>query len=96
VLPVADAHQDYAETVVGQLKAGGFRSELIVADEGLGKRIAVQKSARIPYVLVVGDTDVAAGTVGVNARGQQVERDVPVSTFLERLAADVAAAAIPV
>ena len=96
VLPVADAHEAYARTVVHQLKAGGFRSELIVADEGLGKRIAVQKSAKIPYVLVVGDTDIAAGTVGVNARGQQVERDVPVSTVLERRAADVAAAAIPV
>ena len=96
VLPVADAHQDYAQTVVDQLKAAGFRSELIVADEGLGKRIAVQKSAKIPYVLVVGDDDIANGTVGVNARGQQVERGVPVATFLERIGADVAAAAIPV
>lgn len=96
VLPVADAHEAYAQQVVQQLAAGGFRAELIVADEGLGKRIAVQKSAKIPYVLVVGDDDIANGTVGVNARGQQVERGVPVATFLERIGADVAAAAIPV
>ena len=65
------------------------------ADETLGKRIATQKSAKVPYVLVVGETDVANGTVGVNARGQQVERDVPVATFVERLAADVRDASLP-
>ena len=95
VLPVADAHEDYARTVVARLAAAGIRTELAVADEGLGKRIAIQKSAKVPYVLVVGDTDVAAGTVGVNARGQQVERDVPVDAFLARLADELAATSVP-
>ena len=94
VLPVADAHEDYARTVVARLSAAGFRTELVVADEGLGKRIAVQKSAKVPYVLVVGETDVAAGTVGVNARGQQVERDVAVDAFIARLVHEVADTAI--
>ena len=37
----------------------------------------------------VGDDDVANGTLGVNARGQDVERDVPLDTFVERLASDI-------
>jgi threonyl-tRNA synthetase len=45
----------------------------------------------VPYVLVVGDSDGEAGTVGVNARGDaEPERDVSVDAFIERLALDVA------
>jgi threonyl-tRNA synthetase len=47
---------------------------------------------KIPYVLVVGDDDVAGGTVGVNERGtERPERGVAVSQFVERLQADVVA-----
>ena len=97
VLPVAAAHEAYAAKVSAELGAAGYRVEVVAAHETLGKRIATQKSAKVPYVVVVGETDVANGTVGVNARGQQVERDVPVATFLDRLAADVSsmAAALP-
>ena len=47
---------------------------------------------RIPYVLVVGDDDVLAGTVGVNPRGGEVERGVDVSEFVARFAEEVAVA----
>jgi threonyl-tRNA synthetase len=60
------------------------------ADEPLGSRIRRAKLEKLPYVLVVGDDDVAAGTVGVNPRGGDVERGVPVDEFAQRLAADVA------
>ena len=49
-----------------------------IADDGLGKRIRNAKLEKIPYVLVVGDDDVAAHTVGVNPRGGEVERGVAV------------------
>ena len=45
----------------------------------------------MPYVLVVGDEDVDAGTVGVNPRGGDVERGVTVDDFVDRLAAEVLA-----
>jgi len=61
----------------------------VEATDPLGKRVRAGKTAKIPYVLVVGDDDVANGTVGVNARGQDVERDVSVDDFQARLAADV-------
>jgi threonyl-tRNA synthetase len=60
------------------------------ADEPLGKRIRNAKTTKIPYVLVVGDDDVNNGTVGVNPRGGEVERDVSVADFIKTLAADVA------
>jgi threonyl-tRNA synthetase len=90
VLPVAAAHEDYAAQVVATLRERGFRADRVEADEQLGKRIRNAKLEKLPYVLVVGDDDVANGTVGVNPRGGDVERDVKLDAFADRLAADVA------
>ncbi len=66
-----------------------MRAEFMEADEPLGGRIRKAKMDKTPYVLVVGDDDVAAGTVGVNARGLDVERGVPVPDFIARVVAEV-------
>jgi len=90
VLPVAGEHEPYAFRIVDRLKAEGYRAEVEDASEKLGNRVRKAKTQKIPYVLVVGDDDVEHGTVGVNAREQDVERDVPVDAFVDRLRADVA------
>ena len=95
VLPVADAHDDYAHEVAAELRGHGFRTEVIGADETLGNRIRRAKGDKVPYVLVVGDDDVAHRTVGVNPRAREgekgeVERDVTLGSFVQRLGADVA------
>lgn len=89
VLAVASAHEEYAAKVVQRLVDEGYRVDQLVADEQLGKRIRASKLERIPYVLVVGDDDVANSTVGVNPRGGDVRRDVPLADFLQQLSADV-------
>ncbi|MEY4159175.1 MAG: threonine--tRNA ligase [Actinomycetota bacterium] len=89
LLPVASAHEDYASAVVARLQREGFRVDVVHADDQLGKRIRNAKMEKIPYVLVVGDDDVANSTVGVNPRGGEVERDVRVDDFVARVAADV-------
>jgi threonyl-tRNA synthetase len=91
VLPVAEEHGAYAFRVADRLKAEGFRADVVASDDKLGNRIRRAKLEKIPYVLVVGGDDVAAGTVGVNARDKAVERDVAVDDFVERLQADVLA-----
>ncbi|MGI9022410.1 MAG: threonine--tRNA ligase [Acidimicrobiales bacterium] len=91
VLGVKDGHDPYVADVVGRLRSAGFRADSVPADEPLGGRIRRAKLDKLPYVLVVGDRDVDAGTVGVNPRGGEVERDVPLDTFVDRLAAKVAA-----
>jgi threonyl-tRNA synthetase len=93
VLPVADRHDAYAAELAARLKSDGYRVELHDARlDTLGSRIRRAKVDKVPYVLVVGDDDVDAGTVGVNARGtDDPERGVPVDAFVERIAAEVAA-----
>jgi threonyl-tRNA synthetase len=101
VLPVAEPHEAHVAKVVAELKAAGVRVDSAKADVGLGKRIRTAKMEKLPYVLVVGDDDVAANTVGVNLRhdmvptqddgtpGEDVERDVPLDTFIARFRAEV-------
>jgi threonyl-tRNA synthetase len=92
VLPVRSDHHAYAARVVDRLHADGFRAALAEADEPLGGRIRKAKLEKLPYILVVGDSDVEAGTVGVNARGSdEPERDVALDAFASRLAAEVLA-----
>jgi threonyl-tRNA synthetase len=91
VLPVRDDHDAHAHALVERLRGEGFRADMVTADEPLGGRIRRAKLEKLPYVLVVGDDDIAHDTVGVNPRGGDVERDVSVSAFAARLRADVAA-----
>ncbi len=91
VLPVSRDHEPYADRVADRLRAEGFRAEVAGAEEGLGARVRRGKLEKIPYILVVGDDDVAAGTVGVNARDNagSPARDVPVDAFIDRLQSEV-------
>jgi len=90
VLAVAEAHEAYAATVVEALAAAGARVDTSPADDGLGKRIRNAKMEKIPHVLVVGDDDVAGDTVGVNPRGGEVERGVPLTGFVEQFLREIA------
>ena len=82
VLPVRDDHGDYAYEVARELSTKGVRVSVDEASEPLGGRIRKAKLDKLPYVLVVGDDDVANHTVGVNHRGTDApERDVALETF---------------
>ena len=92
VLGVRTDHDDYAASVAAVLGAEGVRVNVEPGDEPLGARIRRAKLEKVPYVLVVGDEDVAAGTVGINARGsEEPERGVDLSEFLSALRAEIAA-----
>ncbi len=86
VLPVAASHEAYAHEVADRLRAGSLRTEVVEANDPLGKRIRNTKMQKVPYILVVGDDDVANNTVGVNVRGaDSPERDVAVELFMARV-----------
>ena len=90
VLPVRDDHETYAARVVEACRGAGLRAELSAADEPLGARVRRQKLEKVPYVLVVGDDDVAGETVGVNRRGtDRPERGVPLDRFVGEVVGEV-------
>lgn len=90
VLPVRNDHSQYAAEVMGALRVLDVRVEMLEADEPLGSRIRKAKLDKVPYVLVVGDSDVANRTVGINARGSRdPERGVPLSEFIDRISPEL-------
>ena len=90
ILGVRDDHDEYAYEVAAALGIDRVRVSVEPANEPLGARIRRAKLAKVPYILVVGDEDIAARTVGVNARGtNDPERGVGVEEFRARLAAEL-------
>jgi threonyl-tRNA synthetase len=91
VLPVRDDHVPYATSAAERLSTEGFRAGVEDASEPLSSRVRRAKVDKVPYVLVVGDDDVAGGTVGVNRRGDdRPERGVPLDELVDVVRADVA------
>ena len=90
VLPVADRHEEYAEKVVRLCRDAGLRAESDSSGESLKARIRDRRLQKVPYVLVVGDEDLEAGTVGVNRRGSpRPDRGVDVAKFIEDVSKEV-------
>jgi len=97
VIPVTDAHVEYARSVADDCEAAGLRAMVDTSGEKLGALIRRAKLLKIPYVLVVGDRDVAAGTVGVNRRGWETkpEQGVATDTLVAEVTGEVAAKGRP-
>jgi len=96
VLGVRDDHDAYAYDIADALKADGVRVVVEAANEPLGARIRRAKLEKVPYILVVGDDDVASGTLGINARGaNDPERGVTLEEFRRRLNEEIAAHGSP-
>jgi threonyl-tRNA synthetase len=89
VVPVADRHHSYGDEVVAHLAGRGLRAELDDGDDTMGAKIRRHQVAKVPYQLVVGDSEVDARTVAVRPyRGDQ-RKDVPLDDFAEELAREV-------
>ncbi|MBI4401793.1 MAG: threonine--tRNA ligase [Nitrospirae bacterium] len=92
VLCITDRQRAYAESVVGQLKAVGYRAEADLRNEKVGFKIREAEKAKIPYMLVVGDREMQAGTVSVRGRSGADLGSMPVVAAIDLIRADVAQA----
>lgn len=90
VLNITDGQADYAREVAKSLQNQGFRVELDLRNEKITYKIREHSLQKLPYILVVGDKEKAAGAVAVRARGNQDLGAMSLQAFAERLAGDVA------
>jgi threonyl-tRNA synthetase len=88
LLPVADRHHAYAETVAARLRAANMRAEVDGRNEKIGFKIREAEVQKIPYILVVGDKETAAGTVSVRLRGGQDRGVMPLADLVATLASE--------
>ena len=89
VLPVSEKHVSYGEEVVSTLRESGIRAELDDSDESLGKKIRTGKTEKTPYLLVVGDNEVAAATVSVESRDYGKQDTESVADFTKRVVEEI-------
>jgi threonyl-tRNA synthetase len=71
VLPIADRHNEYSQTVAQELLDAGFRVEVNTNNEKVGAKIAVAETQKIPYMAVIGDREAESGGVALRARGRR-------------------------
>ncbi len=83
ILTVTDKHIPYARTVYDKLIAAGIRCEKYFENEKLGYKIRQAQMQKIPYMLVIGDKEMAAGTVAPRARDGQNLGSLAVNEFVE-------------
>ena len=91
VLPIADRHIEYGQTVLARLQAAGLRAELDERQEKIGFKIREAQLQKIPYMLVAGDREAAEGTVSVRHRAAGDQGSQPVGAFIEQALEEVAA-----
>ena len=91
VLNITDSQADYVQDVVKKLKSQGFRVIQDLKNEKITYKIREHSLQKLPYILVMGDKEKAAGTVAVRARGNVDLGVMPLEAFTEKLASDIAA-----
>ena len=85
VVPIKDAHQEYAAKCKSALQAQGIRAEIDNRNETLDKRIRNAELNKIPYVLVVGNREASSGSVCVRKRKAGDQGGVSLGAFLEEI-----------
>ena len=91
VLNITDSQSDYVQDVVKNLKNQGFRVTQDLKNEKITYKIREHSMQKLPYILVMGDKEKAAGTVAVRARGNVDLGVMTLEAFTEKLASDIAA-----
>ena len=89
VLPITDRAHDYARSIRDQAQARGFRVELDLRNEKVQAKIRDAQMQKVPYMLVLGDREAAAGTVSVRHRHQGDLGAQPLAGFLDRLGEEI-------
>jgi len=82
LLPIADRHTDAANGYAEELRASGLRAEVATPEESISKRVRTGEVDRIPYLLVIGDKELAESTVAVRVRGAKESRSQGRAEFL--------------
>ena len=81
VIPIADRHIDYARQIEAELRVDGLRVQVDARSERMNSKIREAQFQKIPYMLVVGDKEVAASTVSIRLRTGEDLGPQPLSQF---------------
>ena len=85
ILPIADRHAEYAYQCLETLKKAGFRAEVDTRNEKIGYKIREAQLEKIPYMLVIGDEEMANGTVSVRSRKEANMGSLSMAELMDKI-----------
>ncbi|HUT97206.1 MAG TPA: threonine--tRNA ligase, partial [Dehalococcoidales bacterium] len=85
VIPIADRHLEYARKLEAELKSEGIRGAVDARSETVNMKIRQAQLEKVPYMLVVGDREVADGTVSIRLRSGEKANAQPFADFKKKL-----------
>jgi threonyl-tRNA synthetase len=88
-IPISDAHVPYLEDVAARLRERGIRVHVDAGSERMQKKIRTAQQQKVPYMLLAGDDDIAAGAVSFRYRSGEQRNGVPVEEAIEEIVAAV-------
>jgi len=89
ILPIADSHIEYANKVAKELDQNNIRVEIDDRQEKIGYKIREAQLQKVPYMLVVGDKEVANNAVGVRSRKDGDIGQINLKDFIEKLEKEI-------
>ena len=89
IMTINDVHVPYAEEVKAKMAQAGIRVELDSRNEKIGYKIREAQVQKIPYSLVIGEKEMADGTLSVRRRGVGDEGAMSVDAFIEKIRAEI-------
>ncbi|MGO8980360.1 MAG: aminoacyl--tRNA ligase-related protein, partial [Streptosporangiaceae bacterium] len=92
-IPISDAHVPYLQGVAALLREHGIRVQVDTGDERMQKKIRTAQQQKVPFMLLAGDADVAAGAVSFRYRSGDQKNGVPVAEAIAEITAAVASRA---
>ncbi len=91
LIPIADRHNDYAKSVLSQLKAKGIRAYVDTRGERMNAKIRDAQNQKIPYMLVVGDKEMENNQVALRLRNGENPGAIALEQFIQQALEEVAA-----
>jgi threonyl-tRNA synthetase len=88
-IPVAGAHEEYAERTMEEFKKEGVRAEIYRSDDTLGKRIREAEMKKIPYMAVIGDKEVKGKSLAIRDYKTKKQETFTVNKFLKQLKKEI-------
>jgi threonyl-tRNA synthetase len=88
-IPVADAFADYLGEAIKKMRAAGIRAELDASDDRMQKKVRNAQMQKVPYMIIAGEEDMAAGAVSFRYRNGEQKNGVPLADAIAEIKAAI-------
>jgi len=89
-IPVAEAFADYLADVIKQMKKAGIRAELDASDDRMQKKVRNAQMQKVPFMVIAGEEDMAAGAVSFRYRNGEQKNGIPIKDAIAEIQKAVA------